>query len=58
VAVIGPHPEADSSWADHLPRAEHLVSTRHLLVELLREMLAPVGGGRTNIAPDHQSPAR
>jgi glutamine amidotransferase-like uncharacterized protein len=62
VAVIGPHPEADSSWADHLPRAEHWTSTRHLLVQLLRQMLAPVpvpaGGGRTNIAPDHPGAAR
>jgi glutamine amidotransferase-like uncharacterized protein len=62
VAAIGPHPEADSSWTDHLPRAEHWVSTRHLLVQLLRQMLAPEpvpdGGGRTNIAPDHPDPAR
>lgn len=62
VAVIGPHPEADASWTDHLPRAEHWTSTRHLLVELLRQMLAadPVsaGGVRTNIAPDHPSAAR
>lgn len=62
VAVIGPHPEADAAWTDHLPRAEHWTSTRHLLVELLRKMLAPepepADGVQTNIAPDHPSAAR
>jgi hypothetical protein len=62
VAAIGPHPEADNSWTDRLPRAEHWGSTRHLLVELLQQMLAaepvPPGGMRTNIAPDHPNAAR
>jgi glutamine amidotransferase-like uncharacterized protein len=62
VAAIGPHPEADAAWTDGLPRAAHWTSTRHLLVDLLRQMLAPesvpAGGVRSNIAPDHQSAAR
>ncbi len=62
VAVIGPHPEADAAWIEHLPRAADWISTRHLLVGLLREILAqdpaPAGAVPTNIAPDQPSPAR
>jgi len=58
VAVIGPHPEAPPDWVEGMGQAELWVSTRHLLVALVRELLA---GGQTkagNIAPDRPLLAR
>ena len=62
VAAVGPHPEAGRGWLDDMPRAEQWVSTRHLLVDLLRWMLAavpePPDEEPANIAPDHPRTAR
>jgi hypothetical protein len=40
VAVIGPHPEADESWAEEAENGDDWTSTNNLLVDLLEELLS------------------